>query len=173
MGFETTRCVVLNSTYEPIDIVTAQRAMILILQGKAIVVEEHPHLLVRSPKVTFKLPIMVALKMFVRGRKIYKTPAPLSQRNLFLRDNYTCQYCNRAKKDFNNYEFLTRDHIIPECRGGKSSWTNLVTACSTCNNKKAYHDLIDTTLVLQKTPTIPTLFELWMKRNQNKIQYLI
>jgi 5-methylcytosine-specific restriction endonuclease McrA len=173
MGFQTTRCVVLNSTYEPIDVVTAQRAMVLILQGKATVVEEHPHLLVRSPKITFKLPIMVALKMFVRGRKIYNTPAPLSQRNLFLRDNFTCQYCSRPKKELKSYEFLTRDHIIPECRGGKSIWSNLVTACSTCNNKKAYHDLADTTLVLQKTPTIPTLFELWMKRNQSKIEYLI
>jgi 5-methylcytosine-specific restriction endonuclease McrA len=173
MEFETTRCVVLNSTYEPIDIVTAQRAMILILQGKAVVVEEHPHLLVRSPKITFKLPIMVALKMFVRGRKIYKTPAGLSQRNLFLRDNNTCQYCSRSKIELKSYEFLTRDHIVPECRGGKSTWDNLVTACSTCNNKKAYHDLADTTFVLQKTPTIPTLFELWMKRNQKKIEYLI
>ena len=173
MEFEKTRCVVLNSTYEPIDVVTSQRAMVMILQGKAIVVEEHPYLLVRSPKVTFKLPVMVALKMFVRGRKIYKTPAALSQRNLFLRDNNTCQYCCRTKIELKSYEFLTRDHIVPECRGGKSTWDNLVTACSTCNNKKAYHDLADTTLVLQKKPTIPTLFELWMKRNQTKIQYLI
>ena len=173
MEFETTRCVVLNSTYEPIDVVTSQRAMVMILQGKAIVVEEHPYLLVRSPKVTFKLPVMVALKMFVRGRKIYKTPAALSQRNLFLRDNNTCQYCCRTKIELKSYEFLTRDHIVPECRGGKSTWDNLVTACSTCNNKKAYHDLADTTLVLQKKPTIPTLFELWMKRNQRKIEYLI
>jgi 5-methylcytosine-specific restriction endonuclease McrA len=75
--------------------------------------------------------------------------------------------------EFKSYEFLTRDHIVPECRGGKSTWDNLVTACSTCNNKKAYHDLSDTTLVLQKKPTAPTLFELWMKRNQRKIEHLI
>ncbi len=168
MGFETARCVVLNSTYEPISVVPSKRALLLILEGKAIVVEEHPHWEVRSPRVTFKVPIMVALKQYVRGRKIFHTKASLTQRNLFMRDGYTCQYCNRHKNDLKKSEFLTRDHVIPECRGGKSSWDNLVTACSTCNNSKADYDLDEVNLTLQKTPRAPTLFELWMKHNSRK-----
>jgi 5-methylcytosine-specific restriction endonuclease McrA len=168
MEFETTRCVVLNSTYEPIAVVTSKRALLLILEGKAIVVEEHPTMVIRSPSVTFKVPVMVALKEFVRGRKIFRTSAVLTQRNLFARDNYTCQYCNRHKSTLRHMEFLTRDHIIPESRGGPNTWDNVVTACSTCNNKKADSYLEDVNLKLQKKPTVPTLFELWMKHNQRK-----
>jgi hypothetical protein len=173
MEFESARCVVLNSTYEPISIVTAKRALVLILEGKAIVVEEHASIEVRSPSVTFKAPAMVALKVFVKGRKIFKTTASLTQRNLFLRDNYTCQYCLRTKSALKSYEVLTRDHILAECRGGKNTWENLVTACSTCNNKKAYHDMEDVNMSLLKMPVAPTLFELWMKHNQRKLLQLI
>lgn len=168
MEFETTRCVVLNSTYEPISVVTSKRALLLILEGKAIVVEEHPTMVVRSPSVTLKVPVMVALKQFIRGRKIFKTGAVLTQRNLFIRDNYTCQYCNRHKSNLRSFEFLTRDHIVAESRGGKDTWDNVVTACSSCNNKKADCDLDEVNMKLNKKPTIPTLFELWMKHNQRK-----
>jgi 5-methylcytosine-specific restriction endonuclease McrA len=168
MGFETTKCVVLNATYEPISIVPSKRALILILEGKAAVVEEHPTLEVRSIKLTIKVPVMVVLKAFVRGIKMYKTKASLSQRNLFVRDNYTCQYCSRHKSKLNSHEFLTRDHIIPECKGGQNTWENLVTACSTCNNKKADCDLDKVNMKLQKIPTAPTLFELWTKISQRK-----
>lgn len=172
MGFETTRCVVLNSTYEPISVVTSKRALILILEGKAVVVEEHPTLEVRSPKLTLKVPIMVVLKVFVGGRKIYRTTASLTQRNLFLRDNHICQYCNRHKSELRSYEFLTRDHIIPERKGGKNTWDNLVAACSSCNNKKADYNLSEVDMRLQKEPTAPTLFTLWMKHHQRKMHYL-
>ena len=169
MGFETTRCVVLNTTYEPISIITSKRALLLILEGKAVVVEEHPYLEIRSPSVTFKVPVMVALKVFVKARKIFRTKAALTQKNLFIRDNYTCQYCDRHRSELRSFEFLTRDHIIPESKGGKNTWENLVTACSTCNNKKADHFLADVTMKLIKEPTIPTLFELWMKHNSKKL----
>lgn len=169
MQFESIRCVVLNSTYEPISIVTSKRALLLILEGKATIVEEHPHVEVRSPSVTFKAPVMVALKVYVRGRKVFRTSAALTQRNLFLRDNHTCQYCHKHRSELRGIECLTRDHIIPECRGGKNTWENLVTACSTCNNKKAYHDMADVNMSLQKTPIAPTLFELWMKNDKVKI----
>jgi 5-methylcytosine-specific restriction endonuclease McrA len=169
MGFETTRCVVLNSTYEPISVLPVKDALLLILQGKAVVVEEHPHILIRSPSVTIRAPTMVALKTFVRGRKIFRAPAALTQKNLFARDNYTCQYCNRHKSELRHSEFLTRDHIHPQTRGGKDTWENLVTACSTCNNKKADYDLSQTNLVLAKKPTAPTVFELWMKQSHRKL----
>jgi len=172
MEFETTRCVVLNSTYEPISVVTSKRALILILEGKAIVVEEHPYLEVRSPKLTFKVPIMVALKVFVMGRKVFRATAALTQRNLFIRDGHTCQYCTRHKSQLRHNEFLTRDHVVPECKGGASVWTNLVTACSTCNNKKAHHRASDINMMPQKKPVAPTLFELWMRNPVHKVSHV-
>jgi 5-methylcytosine-specific restriction endonuclease McrA len=160
--------VVLNASYEPLSIVTAKRALLLIFEGKATVVEEHPHLVVRSVRQSFKVPVMVALKEFVKCRKIFQTKATLTQKNLFTRDNNTCQYCGRHKSEFRTREFLTRDHIIPEYRGGKSTWDNLVTACSTCNNKKAHYMLDDTNMTLLKIPTTPTIFELWMKHSNKR-----
>ena len=168
MQFETAKCVVLNSTYEPITVVPSKRALILIMEGKAMAVEEHPYLVVRSVSYTFKVPLAVVLKQYVRGRKIFTTPAGLSQRNLYLRDNHTCQYCLRPRADLKSKEFLTRDHIVPECKGGKSTWENLVTACSTCNNKKGDKDLDRSGLTLYKKPNIPTIFELWARNNQNR-----
>jgi 5-methylcytosine-specific restriction endonuclease McrA len=170
MEFESSRCVVLNASYEPLSVITAKRALLLILEGKAIVVEEHPHLVVRSVRQSFKVPVMVALKEFVKSRKIFQTKASLTQKNLFMRDNHTCQYCDRHKSALRPREFLTRDHVIPEFLGGKTSWDNLVTACSTCNNKKANYRLEDTTMRLLKLPVAPTIFELWMKHNQRRYQ---
>ena len=169
MGIETTKCVVYNSTHEPISIIPALDALLLVMSGKAVVVEEHATHVVRSPKLTFKLPTIVALKSYVRGRNVYRTPAVLSQRNLFIRDGKTCQYCLRSESQLKKSEFLTRDHIFPESMGGKSTWTNLVTACSTCNNKKADTPLEKCGMKLAKAPTVPTLFEIWMKTNQLKL----
>lgn len=168
MQVETTRCVVLNASYEPLSVISAKRALILIFEGKAVVVEEHPEYVVRSPSITVKVPVMVALKEFVKARRVFHSPAALTQRNLFVRDNHTCQYCGRHKSDLRSKEVLTRDHIIPESKGGKNTWENLVTACSTCNNKKADHDLDDTGMHLLKKPVAPTLFELWMRHSRNK-----
>lgn len=166
MEFEAAKCVVLNATYEPITIVPSKRALVMILEGKASVIEEHPELVVRSPSVTIKVPIVVVLKKYVRGRRVYTSRAGLTQKNLYLRDDHTCQYCGRHRSKLNKAEMLTRDHIIPECKGGATSWENLVTACSTCNNKKSNFDLEDTGMVLRITPRAPTLFELWIKSNK-------
>ena len=169
MGFETTRCVVYNSTHEPIGIIPAKDALLLVMSGKAITIEEHPTMVIRSPKQQFSVPTTIALKKYVRGRNVYRTPAILNQRNLFIRDGHTCQYCMRSKNELRSAEFLTRDHIVPESIGGKSTWENLVTACSTCNNKKADTRLDKTDLVLNKKPITPTLFQIWMKTNTFKM----
>lgn len=168
MEFESSRCVVLNASYEPLSVITSKRALVLIIEGKALVVEEHPYLEVRSVRQNFKVPVMVVLKQFVKSKKIFQSKAALSQRNLFARDNNTCQYCGRHKSEFKPKEFLTREHIIPEYIGGKSTWENLVTACSTCNNKKAHHLLEDTNMTLLKKPIAPTIFEIWMKQSNKR-----
>ena len=169
MGLDTTRCVVLNATYEPITIVSSKRALILYLEGKAMIVEEHPELVVRSPSQTFPVPTSIVLKHFVKGRMVFRTKALLTQRNLFIRDQYTCQYCGRNKQQLRSSEFLTRDHVIPRHVGGRDIWENVVTCCNSCNNKKAYHLLEDINMTLLKFPTAPTIFELWT-RQQKRFQ---
>lgn len=169
MGLDTTRCVVLNATYEPITIVSSKRALILFLEGKAMIVEEHPELVVRSPSQTFPVPTSIVLKHFVKGRMVFRTKALLTQRNLFIRDQYTCQYCGRNKQQLKSSEFLTRDHVMPRHIGGRDIWENVVTCCNSCNNKKAYHLLEDINMPLLKIPTAPTIFELWT-RQQKRFQ---
>lgn len=171
MALDTTKCVVLNATYEPITVVSSKRALLLFLEGKAIIVEEHPDLVVRSPKQTFPIPLMIALKHYIKGRRVFRTPALLTQKNLFVRDSYTCQYCGRPRSQMKSTEFLTRDHIHPTAKGGKDEWINVVTSCSTCNNKKADKLLVETDMVLLKVPAVPTIFELWKKQQSrsNKI----
>ena len=166
MGLDTTRCVVLNATYEPITIVSSKRALILFLEGKAMIVEEHPELVVRSPNQTFPLPTSIVLKHFVKGRMVFRTKALLTQRNLFIRDQYTCQYCGRNKQQLKSSEFLTRDHVMPRHIGGRDIWENVVTCCNSCNNKKAYHLLEDINMTLLKNPTAPTIFELWTRQQK-------
>ncbi len=166
MGFETSRCVVLNATYEPITIVSSKRALLMFLEGKAIIVEEHPELVVRSPRQVFPVPLMIALKRYIKGRRVFKTIALLTQRNLFIRDGYTCQYCGKPRGELKRSEFLTRDHIIPTSRGGTDTWNNVVASCSTCNNKKSDSYLSDIRLTLVKQPTEPTVFEIWTRQQQ-------
>jgi 5-methylcytosine-specific restriction endonuclease McrA len=166
MGFETTRCVVLNTTYEPITVVSSKRALILYLEGKAMILEEHPELVVRSPSQTFPVPTSIVLKHFVKGRIVFRTKALLTQRNLFIRDQYTCQYCGRNKQQIKHSEFMTRDHVIPRHLGGMDIWENVVTCCNSCNNKKAYHSLGDINMPLLTIPKAPTIFELWMRQQK-------
>jgi 5-methylcytosine-specific restriction endonuclease McrA len=166
MGLESTRCVVLNTTYEPITVITSKRALILFLEGKALIVEEHPDLVVRSPNQTFPVPTSIVLKQFVKGRMVFRTKALLTQRNLFIRDEYTCQYCLRTRQQLRSSESLTRDHVIPRHAGGKDVWENVVASCNTCNNKKAYHLLKDTNMTLLKKPVAPTIFELWTRQQK-------
>ena len=161
--FERVRCVVLNASYEPLAIVPAKRGIVLCFEGKASIVEEHPEITIRSPLRTWPVPTQVVLTKYVKARTTFRVPASLSKHHLYIRDKFTCQYCNRHRSEFRKTEFLTKDHIHPKERGGKSTWENLVTACSTCNNKKANRPLAETGMVLSKKPYTPTVFEIWSK----------
>ena len=97
---------------------------------------------------------------------VFRTKALLTQRNLFIRDQYTCQYCGRTKQQIKHSEFLTRDHVIPRHMGGKDIWENVVTCCNSCNNKKAYHLLEDINMTLLTIPRAPTIFELWTRQQK-------
>ena len=111
----------------------------------------------------WEVPTQIVLNIMVKSRPTFRVPAQLTQRNLFIRDKYTCQYCNRHRSDLKESEFLTRDHIKPTARGGRDAWENVVTACSRCNNRKADYMLDQLDMKLFKTPHTPTIFEVWSK----------
>ncbi len=119
---------VLNATYEPINVTAVRRALVLILKGVA-TTEEEDGSFVHSARLALRIPSVIRLLEF---RRIpYQTRA-LSRKNLLLRDRYTCQFCGRV---FAAHE-LTLDHVIPRSRGGHTDWDNLVACCHTCNNQK-------------------------------------
>lgn len=117
---------VLNHNYEPLNICTARRAIVLILCGKAEVLEFDHHV-IHTSSLDIECPSVIRLDHMIRR------PLPqvkLSRREIFRRDHYTCQYCNSFSPD------LTIDHVLPRHRGGAHSWENLVSACRLCNHRK-------------------------------------
>lgn len=161
--WENVRCVVLNSTYEPLSIVSAKKGLKHVFEGKASILEEHPTVKIRSVTRTWAIPTQVVLKHFVKARSTFRAPAVLTQKNLFIRDKYICAYCGRHRAQLKVEEFLTRDHIVPTTLGGKNKWENVVTSCSTCNNKKADYTLEQLNWKLSRRPHTPTIFEIWSK----------
>ena len=107
---------------------------------------------VNSPSISFKLPSVIALKDYIMPQR---KPA-FTRFNVFLRDNFTCQYC--AKKFAAND--LTFDHLVPRCLHGKTTWQNVVSACTTCNLKKGRKLIQNTDMKLLKTPVQPHSMQL-------------
>lgn len=166
--WKNVRCVVLNSTYEPLSIVSAKRGILLCFKGTASLLEPHPRYVVKSASHEFRVPTQVVLKGFVKARPTFRVPAQLTNNNLFTRDKYRCQYCGRHKFQLKPNERLTRDHVFPKDLGGRDVWENVVTACSTCNHKKANYPLSEVGMKLNKKPTTPTIFEIWSKAGSRK-----
>ena len=124
------RVLVLNASFEPINVCTARRAVVLILKGIAYVEESSKQKWIHSARYSMPLPSVIRLVEYIHIPFERKS---LSRKNILMRDNYTCQYCGRV---FPPQE-LTLDHIVPRSRNGDSSWDNLVTCCRTCNNRKS------------------------------------
>ena len=119
---------VLNASYEPINVCAARRAIVLILKGIASA-EEHSQIRVHSALDSFRLPSVIRLLEY---RRIPHQTRALSRKNILMRDRFTCQYCLRTMPSSE----LTLDHVIPRSRAGESAWENLVTCCHPCNNRK-------------------------------------
>ncbi len=117
------KVLVLNASYEPLNITSWRRAAVLIIKGKAEQVEHNGKFLYAD----FPLPTVIRLRQYVR---IPYKDIPLTRRNLLQRDDHTCQYCGY------NGDGLTLDHVVPRSRGGGDSWENMVAACVRCNVKK-------------------------------------
>jgi 5-methylcytosine-specific restriction endonuclease McrA len=127
-------CLALNASFEPITMVPMRRALRLVIDGKAEVVEADGRA-VRSERLAVPRPLVIRLMRYVHVPRRYRRQ--VTNTFLFARDRYRCQYCGRSQVELKVRESLTRDHLIPVSRGGLNEWTNVVTACSPCNTRKA------------------------------------
>ena len=130
------RCLALNASFEPLTMVPIRRALRLVIEGKAEIVEADDDL-IRSERLTLPKPAIIRLVKFVHVPRRFRRQ--VTNTFLFARDGYRCQYCHRPQGELRHRECLTRDHLIPLSRGGTNEWTNVVTACSPCNTRKANH----------------------------------
>ncbi len=144
-----TPVLVLNASYEPINICAARRALVLVLKGVATPEEYSPQLL-RSARQAIPLPSVIRLLEY---RRIPQQTRALSRKNILMRDRYTCQYCLRTLPSSE----LTLDHVIPRSRSGETTWENLVTCCHECNNRKGNRTPEEAGMKLARPPRPFTL----------------
>jgi len=126
-----TPVLVLNASYEPINICGARRALVLVLKGVARTEEEQGSEL-HSARARMAMPSVIRLLEY---RRIPHQTRALSRKNILLRDRNSCQYCGVILPSAE----LTLDHVLPRSRGGLSTWENLVAACHSCNRRKGNH----------------------------------
>jgi len=151
----------LDSSYKPIGIIDSIDAFSLVYRGKAVIVESYDSVL-RSGDRSFPEPAVVALKRYVNF-KFFRIGC--SRRDIYRRDLHTCQYC---KQEYPNSK-LTLDHVIPKSRGGIKSWTNLVTSCVKCNQKKGSKMPSEAGMVLSRKPRKPKFALLDYLGNTDKL----
>ena len=148
------RTLVLNSGYEPLQLVSWKRAMVLLYASKAEMVSQYEDS-IRSVSKEHPLPSVIKLNKYIRSARRFHF-VTLSRRNILLRDGLRCQYCAIKCSP----KVATIDHIIPKSRGGRTSWENLVTACPPCNRKKGNKYLRDVEMDLLRRPIRPHFLDI-------------
>ena len=118
---------VLNQNYEPLNICRARRAVVLLYRGKAEMLENGSGF-IHSANCTSPLPSVIRIVYMIKRPR---TMRKLTRLEIFNRDKYTCQYCGKEIRQ------LTLDHVVPRYKGGKHTWENVVSACISCNRRKA------------------------------------
>lgn len=136
---------VLNVSYEPINIVSVRRAITLVLKGAALVEETSAHV-IRTAKFNIPVPSVVRLLVY---RRMPRQNRAVSRKSIMLRDKHTCQYCHFPFPP----QKLTLDHVIPRSRGGGSTWENLVACCFACNNRKSDRTPEEAGMPLSRKPS--------------------
>ncbi len=122
------RVLVLNASYEPINVCTVRRAAVLVLKDRAEILERSEWAL-HAEALTMPGPAVIRLKAYVRiPRDAHRRK--ITRRAVFARDRWTCQYCGQERGN------LTVDHVIPRSKGGGSGWENIVACCAPCNRRK-------------------------------------
>ena len=135
---------VLNSSYEPINVCAARRALVLVLKGVAST-EEQSSSHVHSARQAVPVPSVIRLLEY---RRIPMQARSLSRKNILMRDRYTCQYCHRTMPSGE----LTLDHVVPRSRAGETTWENLVACCHPCNNRKGSRTPEEAGMKLARAP---------------------
>jgi 5-methylcytosine-specific restriction endonuclease McrA len=162
-------CLALNASFEPLTMLPLRRALRLVIDRKAEILEVDPTRLFRSEKRELPCPSVIRLVRFVHVPRKFRRQ--VTNTFLFARDGYRCQYCNRHRTELRGREFLTRDHVIPLSRGGDNSWHNVVTACSPCNNRKGSKLPTEVGLHLLRHPVEPNYVQLvWAVRRITPVQ---
>jgi 5-methylcytosine-specific restriction endonuclease McrA len=139
---------VLNATYEPLNVVSVKRAVVLLLKEKAELVEAAEAKL-RSESFSVPVPLVIRLMYFVKIPR--RISLPVTRRGILSRDHYTCQYCGVMPPR----KALTIDHVLPRSRGGKTTWENVVTACQKCNGRKGCRTPGEAHMKLRSKPERP------------------
>ena len=138
------RALVLNTTYEPLCVVSSRRAVVLLLTHKADLVADTGDAM-HSERLTIQIPSVIRLRSFVRVP--FRRRAALNRRAIFARDSARCQYCAAPAESI--------DHVVPRSKGGEHIWENVVAACRPCNTRKRDRLLSETTMTLRRRPTVP------------------
>jgi 5-methylcytosine-specific restriction endonuclease McrA len=139
------RALVLNASHQPLAVVSARRAVVLVLKDKAEVLVSNGQVF-RSERIELDAPSVLRLRHFVHVP--YRATAPLTRRGVFARDGWRCQYCGAAAENL--------DHVVPKSRGGTHTWDNVVAACRRCNSRKENRLLEDAGLRLAHAPVAPS-----------------
>ena len=156
-------CLALNASFEPLTIIPARRAVRLVLDGKAEILEKDGTRRFRSETRIVPCPAVIRLVRYVHVPRRFRRQ--VTNTFLFARDEYSCQYCGKHKKELRGRQFLTRDHIVPLSRGGDNTWENVVTSCSPCNNRKGDRLPREVGLKLLNEPGQPNYVHLvWVVR---------
>jgi 5-methylcytosine-specific restriction endonuclease McrA len=145
------RTLVLNASNEPLSVVTARRAVVLLLRERADLVAPLG-LTWHAASVVFDVPAVVRLRRYVPVP--YARSVPISRRAVFMRDQHSCQYCGASAENV--------DHVVPKVQGGEHRWDNVVAACRRCNTRKGGRTPAQAGLVLRKAPMKPGRFD-WVQ----------
>ena len=158
-----TPVIVLNADYSFLSTTSWQNAICLLYEGKAEPVEETQRIVRNSDaSIEMFVPMMIRVVKYIRKR--FKQSVPYSKKNVFMRDNQTCQFCGTYIPDIDK---CTVDHVTPKSKGGKSTWENCVTACKPCNHKKADRSCSEARMYLKRKavrPTIGEYIQYWTKK---------
>ena len=139
------KVLVLNFDYSPLNVTSLQRGFILVDSGKAEIIKSADNPIVTFTK-TYVRPVIIRLLKYINYRS---KGIRVNRHRVFKRDNHQCLYCGSQKE-------LTIDHVQPRSRGGRNTWTNLVTCCSKCNHKKGNKTPEEANMKLRKKPYEPT-----------------
>jgi 5-methylcytosine-specific restriction endonuclease McrA len=142
------RVLVLNASYEPLQLVSIRRAIVLLLQEKAELIEATDQLL-RARNFSLEVPLVIRLVHYIKIPRRMRLPC--SRRGVLTRDRETCMYCGAQP----GRSHLTVDHIVPRSRGGQTTWENVVAACRDCNHRKGGRTPEEANMTLSIRPRQP------------------